>query len=264
MADDMYLDAASGNAASPGMDVPTLRAPRSRREWHLAADLLAAAFHEDPFNRILMPDAAARRRVFVQVYRMLLRFFRIDGTILLLSDQSEGGGAATHAGSALPGKAGGAVPAGVIVFRAEGERRSAGKRLARLLRLAAAFAQALALPVRMLFMGVAGELLRRSRSLRASYGTLREAYKPFEDRPYLSLELVAVRSDLRGNGLMGRMLRPLFEEADRRGLAIVLNTETPENLPIYAHYGFETAAAVEVVPDVLTYHVLFRKPARIQ
>ena len=234
-----------------------LHAPRSRAEWRVAAILLADAFHEDPFNRALMPDPAARRRVFLLVYRMLLRFFRVDGTILLLSARSDARVSSTPGGPAATGH----VPAaGVIVFRVEGEHMSAGERLARLPRRVAAFTCALALPVRMLFIGHIGGLLRRSRTLRASYGKLREAYRPFENRPYLSLELIAVRSDLRGNGLMGRMMGPMLEEADRKSLTVVLNTETPENLPIYAHYGFEPVDSVEAVPGALTYHVLARRP----
>jgi GNAT superfamily N-acetyltransferase len=120
---------------------------------------------------------------------------------------------------------------------------------------------ALTLPFRISRVTKIGELLRRSGKVSWSYKKLHDSYKRYEpDLPYLSLDFIAVRPELQGNGWMGRMMRPVLEDAREHARIVVLNTETPDNVPIYEHYGFTVDERIEVFPDTLEYKVMSWRP----
>lgn len=48
----------------------------------------------------------------------------------------------------------------------------------------------------------------------------------------------AVRPGLRGSGIAHRLMAPVLDYADERGLLLSLETHNPANLPLYRHYGF--------------------------
>ena len=61
-----------------------------------------------------------------------------------------------------------------------------------------------------------------------------------KDRPYLYLQIIGVLPEFQGQGLGGKLLKPMFAEADREGIPIYLETETEKNMNMYSKYGFQT------------------------
>jgi ribosomal protein S18 acetylase RimI-like enzyme len=59
------------------------------------------------------------------------------------------------------------------------------------------------------------------------------------DRPYMYLQVIGVATALQGQGLGGKMLRPLIEQSEQAGIALYLETETEKNVGMYERYGFQ-------------------------
>ena len=215
-----------------------------RSDIPAAADLLAEAFQQDEFNRHLIPVASERYKAFRIIYRVMLGIMLATGEMYATSDAMEGVAVLTLAGK-------------------KGDRRepdgTSGPQ--RFFRLSSGILNALAMPFRIARFRHAGKLLKRSKEVRWSYSRLQDSYKRYEqDKPYVSLDLIAVRPGLHGRGYMGRLMRPVLDEACRRNRSVILNTETPGNLPIYEHYGFQTDESIEVFRDELVYRVMSWHP----
>lgn len=238
-----------GNPAKPEKDIVKTEIPGGlhrviKRELPAVADVLADAFRNDPFNRYLFPDADARHKAFRIIYGTMLNLMYYTSEILATSEKLEG----------------------VLVMglsRKKGDRgtdasRNGSRKFFGIFR---GVLKALAMPFRIARITKIGELLRRSRKVRWSYKKLHDSYKRYEpDLPYLSLDFIAVRPELQGKGSMGRMMRPLLEAARTQGRIVVLNTETPDNIPIYEHYGFTVDERIEVFPETLEYKVMSWRP----
>jgi len=52
---------------------------------------------------------------------------------------------------------------------------------------------------------------------------------------------IAVAKEAKGTGIMRKMLTPIMEDCQKKGVDIVLETMTEANIPIYEHFGFELA-----------------------
>jgi GNAT superfamily N-acetyltransferase len=61
-----------------------------------------------------------------------------------------------------------------------------------------------------------------------------------KDKSYLYLQAIGVLPEFQGQGLGGRLLKPMFAKADKEGILIYLETETETNRQIYSKYGFQT------------------------
>jgi hypothetical protein len=53
----------------------------------------------------------------------------------------------------------------------------------------------------------------------------------------------------------------MLERADRESLPTYTDTSTPENVPIYEHYGFEVKERLESSETGLSFWALLRPPA---
>ena len=58
------------------------------------------------------------------------------------------------------------------------------------------------------------------------------------DRAYIYLQAIGVAPEFQGKGFGGTLLRSMFERCDKEGMAIYLETETPENVEMYKKMGF--------------------------
>jgi len=74
----------------------------------------------------------------------------------------------------------------------------------------------------------------------AEYGKLsakiHEKHAPF---PHWYLMVLGVADAFRGKGFAGRLLRPVLNHLDSRGLPCYLETHNPANPPLYEHFGFK-------------------------
>jgi GNAT superfamily N-acetyltransferase len=227
-------------------------------ELPAVAEILADAFQNDAFNVYLFPDADARHKAFRIIYGTMLRLMLHTGEIHATSEKLEG-----VIVIGLSRKKG---DKGDNTRRMRNDARHMGNNarhmgMRRISGMIRGILNALAMPFRISRVTKIGELLRRSGKVSWSYKKLHDSYKRYEpDLPYLSLDFIAVRPELQGNGWMGRMMRPLLEEARDHGRIVVLNTETPDNVPIYEHYGFTVDERIEVFPETLEYKVMSWRP----
>lgn len=69
----------------------------------------------------------------------------------------------------------------------------------------------------------------------------------------------AVRPSCRGSGIAHRLISPVLNYADQKGLIVSLETHNAANLPMYQHYHFELFKTLKSHFD-LTQYCLVRKP----
>lgn len=87
--------------------------------------------------------------------------------------------------------------------------------------------------------------------------------KDFIAGRYLHIELLYVDSSLKGTGAFRRLLSPLFQFADKRGLAITIETHNRGNIGIYTHIGFEEKAVIQSKYSSLRQYCLIRPGKQI-
>ncbi|MGZ6953861.1 MAG: GNAT family N-acetyltransferase [Acidimicrobiia bacterium] len=68
------------------------------------------------------------------------------------------------------------------------------------------------------------------------------------DRPHWHLALLATDREHQGRGMARAVLEPILEQAAQEELPVSLATANPENLAVYARFGFEISAEVDL-PD---------------
>ena len=56
---------------------------------------------------------------------------------------------------------------------------------------------------------------------------------------YYRIKIIAIEPTKRGIGIFRRLVSPILEINDKRGLATILETNIEKNIPIYEHYGFQ-------------------------
>ena len=81
--------------------------------------------------------------------------------------------------------------------------------------------------------------LRRSRLLAELHGNT-AWYKKYTRNGYYIIQL-AVHPSAKGSGVLRSMLTPIMQHCQDNGMDIVLETFTPDNVPIYEHFGFTVA-----------------------
>ena len=80
----------------------------------------------------------------------------------------------------------------------------------------------------------------------ALYGQISEAAVP--PQPHYYLGVIGVAPDARGTGAGGALLQAFcrLSAADPRSSGVYLETGNPDNLPFYAHHGFEVRGSGEL------------------
>ncbi len=69
--------------------------------------------------------------------------------------------------------------------------------------------------------------------------------KEFVKGNYFRIEVIAIAEELRGTGAFRRLLSPVIQSCENKGLPIVLETHDERNVKIYEHFGFEVAKVLE-------------------
>jgi len=170
-----------------------------------AAEMMARAFEEYPLTAYFYPDGAARKDKIARGYRSLLRFGVCYGEVYATSLAFEGA---------------------AMWLYSENSRRT----LWRNIRCG---------NLSMLFPRF-GPQRTRLRAYLAFSMAMHKRAAPFR---HMYLQLLAVDPVHQGEGLSGRLLRPMFQRIDREGLPCFLETQAEKNVAIYRHFGFRVVEA---------------------
>jgi ribosomal protein S18 acetylase RimI-like enzyme len=187
-----------------------------------AAGVLARAFQEDPVFRAVLPDAERRRRTLSWLHDKLVRYCLLYGTAYTLPSLS-----------------------GVACWLPPGRTELSIGRLAR--------AGLLAMPLRM-----GPSAFGRFSAYENVASGLRRRNTP--DR-YWYLWCLGVDPPHQGQGIGGRLIRPVLEQADASRTACYLETEKERNVAFYAKRGFRVATEGRVPRLGLTTWSMIREPA---
>lgn len=188
-----------------------------------AAAMLTRAFWEDPLHQAVLPQEARRRRLLLWLYEKTLRYCFLYGSIYT-----------------LPGLEGAAcwLPPGQTELT-----------IGRILR-----SGLIGLPLR---MGPSTYL--RFHAYVACSSQLRRQNSP---DAYWYLWVLGVDPPHQGQGVGGRLIQPVLEQADASGSVCYLETEVERNLAFYERHGFRVVAEARVPGlDVRTWS-LTRRPLR--
>lgn len=60
-----------------------------------------------------------------------------------------------------------------------------------------------------------------------------------EKKPYIFVGLVCVREEHQGQGYMRKLMEPVFDEGNRLGVPVILNTDAKSKCDKYVHLGME-------------------------
>jgi ribosomal protein S18 acetylase RimI-like enzyme len=187
-----------------------------------AAAMLARAFRDDPLYQALLPEENKRRKLLLWLHDRMLRYCFLYGTIHTLPSL-EGAACWLPPGRTEP-------------------------TIGRILR-----SGLIGLPLR---MGPAAYMRFRTYMERST--ELRRQNSP---DAYWYLWVLGVDLPHQGQGVGGRLIRPVLEHADASGTVCYLETETERNLAFYERHGFRIMAEAGVPGlDVRTWSLIREPP----
>lgn len=174
--------------------------PSSEADAKAAGRVLARAFADDPHIVGLLPMARRPERMEQMFRREVLNSLRRGGHVYLAAEADAAGG----------------EPLGVAYWGAPGER----------LRLADTVTE------------TASTLRIYGRRFGDVMRTYREAERHRPKAPHWYLKVIGASPQARGRGVGSALIRHGLAQADRAGVGVYLESSKPENVPIYARYGF--------------------------
>jgi GNAT superfamily N-acetyltransferase len=183
-----------------------------------AAQMLRRAFQNDPLWVALFPNPSRRAGT-------LLRFFRVGLRASILAGAAYAVDTAAH------------HPAGAAMWSMPGQP---GLSLKKLLGSPQAIGQ-----LASLFAGPFLLATVRGQKITRHFTSLQEKHCP---GPHYHLENIGVLPEAQGQGLSSQLIRPILAQAEAAGLPAYTETMTPENVPIYLHFGFQLMEQLRI-PD---------------
>jgi GNAT superfamily N-acetyltransferase len=78
--------------------------------------------------------------------------------------------------------------------------------------------------------------------------------------PYHRIKIIAVDQSIRGTGAFRRLISPTLDRCDRENIPAVLETHNPDNVPRYAHFGFELVNTLQSPASEVRQYCMVRKP----
>lgn len=75
---------------------------------------------------------------------------------------------------------------------------------------------------------------------------------------FIHLDLIVVDKKHRNKGLAKEVIKGVFEEADKENVVVTLETQNPENVHLYKHFGF--GVVKEQSYEKLIQYCMIRKP----
>ncbi len=180
--------------------------PASRADAAAAGRVLAGAFADDPHIAGLLPQDRLVQRMEQMFRHEVLATLSDGGHVYLAAEADDVGG----------------EPLGVAYWGAPGQ--SSG-----LLEMVAEAASTLRIYGRRF-----GDAVR----------TYREAERHRPQAPHWYLKVIGASSQARGRGVGSALIRQGLAQADRDGVGVYLESSKPENVPIYARYGFAETSEI--------------------
>ena len=71
---------------------------------------------------------------------------------------------------------------------------------------------------------------------------------------------LSVKRSAQGQGIAGKLLRPMLEFCDNENIVSYLETNKEGNVPLYEHFGFELAKSEFIPGTPVTHYAMVRKP----
>ena len=75
---------------------------------------------------------------------------------------------------------------------------------------------------------------------------------------FIHIDLIVVDEKHRNKGLAKKIIKSVFEEADKENIVVTLETQNPKNVHIYKYFGFEVVKEQQY--EKLTQYCMIRKP----
>lgn len=69
-------------------------------------------------------------------------------------------------------------------------------------------------------------------------------YREFIQGNYYYIKIIAIAKDCRERGIFRQLITPVINSCNQKSLPIILETNTPENVSIYQHFGFQLVKTV--------------------
>jgi ribosomal protein S18 acetylase RimI-like enzyme len=78
--------------------------------------------------------------------------------------------------------------------------------------------------------------------------------------PHTYLFFIGVDPDHQGMGYAGRLIRPMLERLDAKGMPCYLNTQNENNVGLYEHFGFRVVDRQVIPGSSIMHTAMVRKP----
>jgi GNAT superfamily N-acetyltransferase len=82
----------------------------------------------------------------------------------------------------------------------------------------------------------------------------------YASEPHFYLDNLAVLASARGQGLSSKLIRPFLAMADEQKVIAYTDTVTPDNVPLYEHFGFQCVEQRSIQGTGITVYALRRPP----
>jgi GNAT superfamily N-acetyltransferase len=168
-----------------------------------AVRVMTASFGDSDFLQHVFPDEQARDRILPLVYQSIVRSFMANDRAFATSEQVEA----------------------LMLVRHSQERFSWLSQI-RMVQM-----------LRVLRFAPLGRTLIKARAFRPIRQKTAWYFHNYPD--FVWLEIIAVDPAQRGTGRMSQLMLPLLAYVDSRRTFCLLETENPQNIAIYEHYGFK-------------------------
>jgi len=173
-----------------------------------AAEMLAAAFHDDPLYAYLLPDEAERRRKSRYLHEFFLRYGLAYGEVYATSPGLEG----------------------VAVWLPPQRAHPSQWRAMR--------TGALSLTLKL-----GRKFISRQVHINNYILPMHKRHAPFR---HWYLFHIGVAPDFQGRGYGGALLKAMLARIDGEGLPCYLETQKEKNVAFYRHYGFAVAGRTDI------------------
>jgi ribosomal protein S18 acetylase RimI-like enzyme len=186
-----------------------------------AAEMLYRAFADNPMMRFMASVARSTNHAVRENFTYVLQRARVNGIITRTSARYEG----------------------VAVWFLQGFARSN-----------------FALDSRIAWYMLRSYRLRDIQSLLPFYVKIEQAHERIIRQPHYYLEILGVDPQYQGQGFSSKLLRPVLSHADQHRKTCYLETQSPNNVSLYQHFGFEVMDTIPVDFDPVPYTLMLRKP----
>lgn len=77
---------------------------------------------------------------------------------------------------------------------------------------------------------------------------------------YYYIKIIAISKECRGRGSFRKLIMPIIYMCNEKAIPIILETNTPENIPIYQHFGFELTRTISESEAGFHQYCFIKKP----